>query len=119
MLPVDVHQQAAHLFQHRQRNRYAVDAAAAFAGRRQDAFQEEAVLFVNVLFAQHGRHPFVAFRVEHGLHAELFRSRTDEGSRRAPAQHDAEGVNQDGLAGARLAGKDIEARREFDLRVLY
>ena len=116
VLAVYVHQQLSELFQHRQGHRDAVDAALAFTGGGDPAFQEQKVLGFNVLFRQQGFHPGVG-HVEDCLYPERVGAGAHERRRGPASQHYAEGIDEDGFAGPGFTGKDVEAAGEFHRRV--
>ncbi len=56
--------------------------------------------------------------VEHGLHRGGLGPGADEVRLGAGTADEEEGVDDDGLAGPRLAGEDVQAWREDDARLL-
>jgi hypothetical protein len=63
------------------------------------------------------RKPFergLAFQLKHRLHRRIGLTRADHVGGAAPAQQQAERGKNDGLAGARLTGQDIQPRTKFE-----
>jgi hypothetical protein len=86
--------------------------------RQLPADHDFAVVRAEAGFAEHGRGAAARGEVEHRLHRRRLRVGTDDVGLGAGAAHEEDGVDEDGLAGARFAGEDVEAGREDDGDVL-
>src|SRR5690606_23326207 len=61
----------------------------------------------------------LASLVERRFDCRTFFARADEIARGPPAQEQSDGADEHGLAGARFAGQDVEARGELDVSSVY
>ena len=93
----------------------AVDEGLARALVGDRALDEELAV---LRLGQAGQVDGLAGDVEDGLDEGLALARPDEVGGTLVAQDEADGVDDDGLAGAGLAGQDGEAGVEMDLEVL-
>ncbi len=116
---------ARHLHQHRARaaqqahaHRLVVHEGARAAVARHHAAQHQLLLGLHPLLAQHGVHGVVWRRGEAGDHGGLGRALAHEPRLRAHAQRQAQAVEQDGLAGAGLAGEHGQALAELQVEAL-
>src|SRR2546427_10418203 len=106
-LAVQVHEQGAELGQDAHSGGAAVDPGAGAAFRRDLALQDEAPVLRLHAEVGEGRHAFKrAF--DHGL----WRAGAHDIGRGALAEQQGEGVDEHGLAGAGLAGEDVQAGDE-------
>ena len=100
VLPVQIDERAGGLAQRRARDERAVDEGAA-ASLRRDLAADDHLAAVRLL--------------EHRLDGGGLFAGPDELGAGAAADEQADGADEDGLAGAGLAGEDVEAGREFEL----
>ena len=114
VLAVDLHQPAAHLTQHGQRGQRAVEIHPSAAGVRNDAAHDQVCVRGQPMRVEHGRHA-VGVHAEHGLDDEFRAAAADQVAARAATQGEADGLHQQTLAGAGLAGHHVQpgGERQF------
>ncbi len=118
-LAVDVHQQRSELAQRGERGRLIVDIRGAAAGARHAAHQDELVVVERSLqdvldgLAQTG-----LGQLETADDAQLLGAGAEQVAGAALADQQAEGREQQRLAGAGLAGPGAEAGLQLDAHVL-
>ena len=115
VLAVDLDEVVAEPLEQRHRDRRVVDEGAVAAGARELAADEE--LAVAGGSPASSRTPPPASRAPTSKRAStvaVSASAADHVGLRARAAHEEDGVDQDRLAGARLAGEDVEPARELD-----
>ena len=105
MLPVDVQQQGAQLAQCRLRGLGAVDVGARTALAHQHPAQQAKALVVQVVFPQPGRGLRAVAQVELAGHLGALAPLADHAGIGLVAEGEPQGVDQDGLARAGLAGE--------------
>ena len=110
VLAVDLHQRAADALHQRHAGRLVVDEdARAPVGRLQPP-QDDVAFVVYGVLGQQRAGGMVARHVEHGRHLPLGGAMAHERRIAARAERQRQRVEQDGLAGARLAGQHRQAR---------
>ena len=115
VLAVDVEQQRAQRAQLRRCDRDAADAAGRLALGRDLAADDELIVVLDLIFLA----PVPArVRVERRADDRLFGAGTHELARGARAEDRVHGVHKDGFARARLAGQDVQAGTELQIRPL-
>jgi hypothetical protein len=124
VLSVDVDQVGADLGQRGRRHGPTIDAGDAPAAAAQLAGQNELAHRLAVVQAQFGqrrldrsRYRRVRVQLEDGLHEGAVGAGADRLHRRPAAQDGADGVDDDGLAGARLPREHVQAGPERDPHV--
>ena len=96
-----------------------VDKGLALAlGRDFPAQEQHAVLGVHVQFFQNSLHPGLIFNIENGLDPVGIGPLAQIIHGSPAAQHNAEGINENGFAGTGFPGKHIEARGEIHPQVV-
>ena len=115
VLAVDLHQLIAEARQEAEGGRRVAHESAAPAAPAPPAPDDELPVLRRVaqVLEDAGNLP-AGIDVEDGLHGRRLGVRADQVGLRAGAQEQQDGVDEDGLAGARLAGQDIEAGSERD-----
>ena len=108
-LALDLDQRVAQPAQQRHRHRLVVDEGAAAAVGAEQAAQGERVLVVERLLGQHGAGGMVLGQVERGRHRCLGSTAPHRARFGAGAQGEAEGIDQDRLAGAGLTGERTQS----------
>ena len=115
VLAVDVEQQRAQRAQLRRCDRDAADAAGRLALGRDLAADDELIVALDLVFLA----PVPArVRVERRTDDRLFGAGAHELARGARAEDRVHGVHKDGFARARLAGQDVQAGAELQIRPL-
>ncbi len=120
-LTVDVDQQLTQFLQQGQADGVPIDAGHAASFTADLAREGHVVLVVEQLLAFEDGVGGVAFgtgQLEGALHARQVRIAADGGGIGAPAQQHVEGVHDDGLARAGLAGKDDQPRFEIQFEAV-
>ncbi len=115
VLPVDVDEAQAELFERTDRHRYAVYAAVVLA------VEIDLPADGQLIFKRHAvvRKPRkLRHAVKDGAHRSLVFSRADHIAVGALAQNGGDRVDHDGLARTRFTGQDIEAVLKQDVRLL-
>jgi hypothetical protein len=102
----------------RERRGAAVDPGAAAAAGVQHAPQQQRVLATEVVLGQPGAHARRIVDVELGGELRALGTRPQLAQLEAVAEQEAERVEQDRLAGARLAGEHREAALELEVERL-
>ena len=115
VLAVDLDQRLAELLHHLHAHRLVVDEGAGAPVAELHAAQDQLVLGGDVVGGQHGVRRVVAGDVEGGDHLALPLALAHQGLVAAGAQSQGEGVEQDRLAGAGLAGEHGKPRGEIDV----
>ncbi len=117
---VDVHEPFAQGGEDGQGGGRAVDELAVGAGAGEGAFQEELVVcarFQPVFLEEGGQGGFEAGDVEDRLDRATIAAAADEGAVGALAQGQVQRPDEDGLAGAGLAGDDVVAGLQLQRQV--
>ena len=117
VLRVDVDELRAQLAQLRERHGHVVDEGAAFARRRDDA-REGALLLVVELVALEEGAQVTAREVEEPLDLAVAGRILDGRTVVLGAEQQPECAEQDGLAGARFAGDDVQMRVQLEFELL-
>ena len=117
MLRVDVDELRAQLAQLRERHGHVVDEGAALARRRDDA-REGALLLVVELVALEEGAQVTAREVEEPLDLAVAGRILDGRTVVLGAEQQPECAEQDGLAGARFAGDDVQMRVQLEFELL-
>ncbi len=115
VLPVNVHKEASELTKLRRGDRRAAHAAAAFAVGADTALKDELIVRLNLILSQPVLHVHTH---KHRGHQCLLRPAAHQLPVHAPAQHRADGVNDDGFASAGLTGQNVESRVKANIRTL-
>ncbi len=92
-----------------------VDEGARAPIRRLHAAQHEVVVARKAEFARGEMGGVVGRQIEHRRHLPLLAARAHERGVAAPAERQHEGVEEDGFAGARLAGKSRQPLPEIEI----
>ena len=111
VLAVDLHQPATHLAQHRQRGQRAVEIHPPAAGIRDDPAHDQLRIRGQPVRVEEGRHA-VGVRPEDGLDDQFLAPAAEQVAARAAAQGEPDGLHQQALAGAGLAGNHVQPGRE-------
>ena len=111
-LPVDLDQRRAQRAEKPHRTGLVVDECAAAPVRPDDTAQDELALGIEPLLGRDRAGGMVRRDVEDGRDAGALRARAHHRRVGARAEGEAERVEQDRLAGARLAGQRHDARLE-------
>ena len=115
VLAVDIEQQRAQCAQLRRCDRDAADAAGRLALGRDLAADDELIVALDLVFLA----PVPArVRIERRADDRLFGAGAHELARGARAEDRVHGVHKDGFARARLAGQDVQAGAELQIRPL-
>src|SRR2546425_838737 len=118
VLAVDLDERVPEALEQADRHRRVVDERAVAAAARELATHHDlALLHRESRLVERGRHAAVGHG-EHRFHGGALGVGADHVGRGAAAARQEEGVDQDGLAGAGLAGEDVEAGGEGDGNVL-
>jgi hypothetical protein len=121
MLAVDLQQQRAEILQHPDAGRLVVDEGAAAAVRRQLATQDQVLVtrVVQALVVQIGEGGMVGRQGEHGRGRSVAgRPSADEAGVGARAGGQAQGVEDDRLAGPGFAGQRGQALADGKVQAL-
>lgn len=117
-LAVDLDQRRAQRAEQAHRPGLVVDEGAAAAVRADDAPQDELALGVEPLLGGERAGRMVGRDIEDGGDASAFGARAHHRGVGARAEREAERVQQDRLAGARLAGERDDARLEGEVELV-
>ncbi len=121
-LAVDVHQGLADFFQQRQTDGAPIDPAVVAPGGADFAPQDEGVGCITLQpFAfQYGVDVGLqtVVQAEDAFHLGPVGASADEGGVGTPAQQQAHGIDNDGLAGACLTGQHVEAGGETQVQLV-
>jgi hypothetical protein len=113
VLSVDIAEQGRELAQQRNRHGAAAEEGAGLSARQDLALDQQlAILDGDARGIQQGAHVGAVTHVEDARHARARLAGADHFGRSAGAQQQAEGIHHDGLAAARLARQQIQARME-------
>ena len=115
VLAVDFDQRGAQFLHCLHAHRLVVDEGARAPVRQLHAAQDQFVLGRNVMRLEQRPCRMVALDLEHGGDLALLDAVADQRLVAAPAQRQREGVEQDRLAGAGLAGEHGKAAGEIDV----
>ena len=114
VLTVDIHQKRAKLLELHRADRDAAHAAGALSVRADPALDDQLLVAVDVILPQ--KSLGLACHIEACAHQRLVSPAAHQFPTDAITQHGADGVDHDGLTGARLAGQNVEPRVESDVR---
>ena len=118
MLAVDLHQRRADGLERLHAHRLVVDQGARAPVGKLHAAQNQLVLGGNVVRSEHGVGRMLARHVEDRAHLPLLDAVAHQAGVAAGAEREREGIEQDRLAGAGLAGEHREAGRELHVEAL-
>ena len=119
MLAVDIHQMAGQPAEHVHRHLPFVHESLALSGRSHLAPEEQGIFpQIQVQFPEDVMDILHAFDVEHRLDPVGVRSFPQVIHAGPAPQHNAEGIDEDGFAGAGLPGEHIEARCKIHPQVI-
>ena len=118
VLAVDVQQLFSDPAQLGHGDRAAVDPAEVLAVPRQLPLEQQVAVLVRGSSGLRQPGQITGHLGKFGADKGPVRAGADQVSGGAPAQYRAHGVDDDGLAGAGLAGKGVEAGAELDVRLL-
>ncbi len=116
VLAVQLHQRLRQPPQHLTAHPPVVDPGSLAAIRGVDAAQDQTVIVRQPRFAQNRMGGMAGGEIEDSRHLALRRPRPHQRRAATPAQHKTQGVQQDRLAGAGLAGQHVETRPEVKLQ---
>ena len=115
VLAVDLHQRRAELLHHLNADRLVVDEGAGAAIGELDAAQDQRVFIGDIVGLENGAGGMARTDFEDGRHLPLLGALAYQRLVAAAAQRQREGIQQDRLAGAGLAGQHGEVRGEIDV----
>ena len=118
VLAVDLDQRLAELLHDLHAHRLVVDEGAGAAVGELGAAQDQLVLVGDVVGLEDRARRVIAADLEHGGDLPLLRALADQRLVAAAAERQREGVQQDRLAGAGLAGEHGEPRGEIDVQLV-
>ena len=115
VLAVNLDQRLSHLAQQLHAHAGVVDEGAAPSVGALDPAQDQGVIGGDAVLGQEREHRMAVGQVEHRRDLALARAAAYQRSVAAPANSEREGVEQDRLAGAGLAGQHRQALAEFEV----
>ncbi len=118
VLAMDFDQRGADGAQHLHRHRLVIEEGAGAAVGQLDTAQDQFVLRRNVVGGQDRAGRMIHRHVEGRRHLPLLGTLADQAGIAAGAQRQREGIEQDRLAGAGLAGQHRQTRREIDIEAV-
>ena len=113
MLPVDIEQHLAEVFQLLDGGRIAVDECPRAAVRADNAAQQAGIVLVESLVLQPAAHGRQGSDVEFGAELGPLRPVANELTAAPVSQDESHGIDEDGLARASLTGEDRHAGTEL------
>jgi hypothetical protein len=117
LLSVDLDEQIGELAQRLQRHELSVHVGPRAAVGAEHAAQDELALVLDRLFLEPAQR-VRGERGEGGRDLGAFRALTHDVAGAAPARDEQQRIDDDGLAGAGLAGERGEPRAELELRLV-
>ena len=115
VLAVDIHQQQSQFLHLGSRDRHAADPAAALPVGTDAPLEDQLVLGLDLVLCQPC---FTASLVEHGGNGAFIGAAAYQFTAHTAAKNGADGVNDNGFAGAGLAGEHVEAAAKTDVGLL-
>ncbi len=118
MLTVDFDEHGAEAFERLHADRLIVDEGARLAVGKLHAAQDQRVFRLNAVVLQQRPGRVLARQFEHGGDLALLLALADQRGVAARAQSQRKGVEQDGLAGAGLAGQHAKTLGEIEIELV-
>ena len=115
VLAVDLDERPAHLAQELHANGDVVDEGAGAAVGGLDAAQDQRRIGLQAVIGKEPQHGMIGGEIESRGHLALAGALPHQRGIAAAADGEGEGIEQDRLAGAGLAGEHAKARAEFEI----
>jgi hypothetical protein len=116
VLAMDLDQRAAYVAHQRNAGRLVVDEDAGAPVRGLDAAQDDVAVVVQRVFRQKQARGMIARHVEHSRNLALRSTMPHKRGVAARAERQRKGIEENGFAGAGLAGQHGKAGREIDVQ---
>ena len=118
VLPMDLDQRGAEDLQGLHADRLIVDEGARAAVRELHAAQDQFIVGLDVVGRRQGAHRMGARQIEGGRHLALLGPVAHQRGVAAGAERQRKGVEQDGFAGAGLAGQHGKTGRDVEIEAV-